>query len=62
MASAWKRTVATLPTSPLSVGMICISTVVPLPGLIVPYDQTSSPRVPIEAGGDVPSSGVPRGT
>ena len=62
VASAWKRTVATLPTSPSSVGMICISTDVPPPGLSVPNDQTSSPRGPCEAGGAVPSRRVPRGT
>ena len=62
VASAWKRTVATLPTSPSSVGMICISTDVPPPGLSVPNDQTSSPRGPCDAGGAVPSRRVPRGT
>ena len=62
VASAWKRTLATLPTSPSSVGIICISADVSPPGLIVPSDHTSSPPAPCDAGGAVPSRRVPRGT
>ena len=61
VATVRKRTAATLPTSPSSVGMICISTVVSPPGLSVPSDQTNSPLGPCEAVGEVPSSRVPRG-
>jgi len=61
-ASAPNWTVATLPISPSTMGINCISTVNCWPGRIVPSVHTTSPRAPRLAWGLVPSNRAPLGT